>query len=87
MAVLSYRGSMARLSRVVVLGYPHHVTNRGIHSLEVFHSEGVRGEHLGLPGEENGRPADDGALVTTGVRLIDWNLSKGPPRRQRNGSL
>ncbi|MFH1114721.1 MAG: hypothetical protein V1792_12455 [Pseudomonadota bacterium] len=28
---------MARLSRIVVPGYPHHVTQRGVRSMNVFH--------------------------------------------------
>jgi len=34
---------MVRLSRIVVPGYPHHVTQRGVRSMDVFHSEGDRG--------------------------------------------
>jgi len=31
---LSYHGSMARLSRIVVPGYPHLVTQRGVRSMD-----------------------------------------------------
>ncbi|MFH1116677.1 MAG: hypothetical protein V1792_22405 [Pseudomonadota bacterium] len=30
---------IARLSRIVVPGYPHHVTQRGVRSMNVFHEE------------------------------------------------
>jgi putative transposase len=43
---------MARLSRIVVPGYPHHVTQRGVRSMDVFHSEVDRREYLGMLGEE-----------------------------------
>jgi putative transposase len=43
---------MARLSRLVVPGYPHRVTHRGVRSVDVFHSELDRREYLGMLGEE-----------------------------------
>ena len=36
--------TMARLSRIVVPGYPHHVTQRGVRSMNVFHEESDRRE-------------------------------------------
>jgi putative transposase len=43
---------MARLLRIVVPGYRHHVTQRAVRSMDVFHSEEDRGEYLGMLGEE-----------------------------------
>lgn len=43
---------MARLSRIVVPGYPHDVTQRGVRSTDVFHSERDRREYLGMLGQE-----------------------------------
>jgi putative transposase len=56
---------MARLSRIVVPGYPHHVTRRGVRSIDVFHSEEDRGEYLGMLGEE---------IVRHGVSILVWCL-------------
>ncbi len=60
---------MARPSRVVVPVHPHHVTQRGVRSLNVFHEESNRGEHLGMLGlVENWErfllSSDDGRLST-----------------------
>jgi len=41
---------MAHLSRVVVPGRPHHVTQRGVHSMNVFHSEVDSREYIGMLG-------------------------------------
>jgi putative transposase len=46
---------MARLSRIVIPGYPHHVTQRGVRSMDVFHSDGERREYLMMLGEETAR--------------------------------
>ena len=46
---------MARLSRIVVPGCPHHVTQRGVRSMDVFHEGSDRREYLGMPGEEIAR--------------------------------
>jgi putative transposase len=39
---------MARLARVVIPGTPHHVVQRGVRSLAVFHSDRDRKEYLDL---------------------------------------
>ena len=74
LAVLLYRGSMARLSRIVVPGYPHHVTRRGVRSMGVFHSEENRREYIGMLGEETARH---------GVSILVWCLIPicGPRRK------
>lgn len=56
---------MARLSHIVVPGYPHHVTQRGIRSMDVFHSEEDSRMCLGMLGEDIGRP---------GVSSLVWCL-------------
>jgi REP-associated tyrosine transposase len=39
---------MARLARVVLLGYPHHITQRGNRRQDVFFCEGDYENYLGL---------------------------------------
>ncbi len=56
---------MARLSRIVVPGYPHHVTQRGVRSMNVFHEESDRREYLGMLGEE---------IARHGVSVLAWCL-------------
>ncbi len=56
---------MARLSRIVVPGYPHHVTQRGVRSMDVFHSESDRREYLSMLGEE---------IAWHGVAILAWCL-------------
>jgi putative transposase len=43
---------MARLSRVVVPGLPHHVTQRGVRSLPIFRDDRDRESYLGLLHEQ-----------------------------------
>jgi len=56
---------MARLSRIVVPGYPHHVTQRGVRSMNVFHEASDRREYLGTLGEE---------IARHGVSVLVWCL-------------
>jgi putative transposase len=37
---------MARISCIVVPGYPHHVTQRGVRSMQVFHRDEERRAYL-----------------------------------------
>jgi putative transposase len=46
---------MARLLRIVVAGYPHHVAQRGVTSMDVFDSELDRREYLRMLGQEIAR--------------------------------
>ncbi|HBY62490.1 MAG TPA: transposase [Solibacterales bacterium] len=46
---------MPRTSRVVAVGSPHHVTQRGNHRLDVFTSDQLRRVYLGLLKEHGGR--------------------------------
>ncbi|MEW6139773.1 MAG: hypothetical protein AB1733_16220 [Thermodesulfobacteriota bacterium] len=56
---------MARLSRIVVPAHPHHVTQRGVRSMNVFHEESDRREYLGMVGEE---------IARYGVSVPVWSL-------------
>ena len=46
---------MARISRIVVPGYPHHVTQRGVRSMAVFRGDEDRLEYLRFMSEETAR--------------------------------
>ncbi len=64
---------MARPSRIVVPGYPHHVTRRGVRSMNVFHEESDRREYLGMLGEEIARHGASvliRCLMTNHVHLV-----------------
>ena len=60
-----YSGSMARLARAVVPGYPHHVTQRGVRSLDVFRDDDDRRAYLELLGEQSAR---------FGLKFLAWCL-------------
>ena len=46
---------MARISRIVVPGYPHHVTQRGVRSMDVFDSDEDRWAYISFLSEEASR--------------------------------
>ncbi|RII26047.1 MAG: transposase [Geobacter sp.] len=56
---------MARISRIVVTGYPHHVTQRGVRSMDVFHSDEDRHAYLAFLSEEAAR---------FNVEILSWCL-------------
>ena len=56
---------MARLSRIVIPGVPHHVTQRGNRRLPVFFSDDDRREYLQLVA---------GAAEASGTRCLAWCL-------------
>jgi putative transposase len=56
---------MARISRLVVPGYPHHITQRGVRSMDVFHSDEDRRQYLQFLSEETAR---------FGVDILTWCL-------------
>jgi REP-associated tyrosine transposase len=56
---------MARLSRLVIPGYPHHVTQRGVRSIDIFSSDDDRHAYLQLMAEEAER---------SGVSFLAWCL-------------
>jgi putative transposase len=64
---------MARISRVVASGYPHHVTQRGVRSIPVFHNDGDRNAYLEFMAEELKRFSVDvlaWCLMTDHTQLI-----------------
>lgn len=56
---------MARISRIVVPDYPHHVTQRGVRSMNVFDSDEDRWAYLGFLSEEAKR---------FGLNFLAWCL-------------
>src|SRR3990170_8332210 len=56
---------MARISRVVAPGYPHHITQRGVRSMTVFRSDEDRNAYLRFIREETTR---------FGVEILAWCL-------------
>ena len=55
---------MARISRLVASGYPHHVTQRGVRSIPIF-DDGDRIAYLGFMAEE---------LKRFSVEVLAWCL-------------
>ena len=56
---------MARISRLVVPDYPHHLTQRGVRSMAVFDSDDDRRAYLAFISEESQRH---------GVTILAWCL-------------
>ena len=56
---------MPRVSLIVVPRHPHHGTQRGVRSMNVFHEELDRREYLGVQGEE---------IARHGVSVLAWCL-------------
>ena len=56
---------MARISRVVASGYPHHVTQRGVRSIPIFQTDSDRRAYLDFMTEE---------LDRFGVEVLAWCL-------------
>lgn len=56
---------MARLARLVVPGYPHHVTQRGVRSIDIFSDDDDRQSYLQFIREESDR---------FGVSFLGWCL-------------
>ncbi|MCP3876604.1 MAG: transposase, partial [Desulfobacteraceae bacterium] len=44
---------MARMKRIVVPGYPHHIVQRGVRSMDVFFKKEDRVEYLNLLKEQS----------------------------------
>jgi putative transposase len=64
---------MPRIARVVVPGYPHHVTQRGVRSMDVFWSDEDRLEylhHIKEQGKRFGVRYEGWCLMTNHVHLI-----------------
>jgi putative transposase len=43
---------MARISRIVAVDYPHHITQRGVRPMDIFHSDQDRERYLQFVKEE-----------------------------------
>ena len=56
---------MPRLSRLVVPGYPHHITQRGVRSMDIFTDDQDRFSYLQFMAEESNR---------FGVTFLGWCL-------------
>jgi putative transposase len=56
---------MGRISRVVVPGYPHHVTQRGVRSIPIFDRDDDRKAYLAVMGEQ---------LSRFGIDVLAWCL-------------
>ncbi len=56
---------MARISRLVVPGYPHHVTQRGVRSIPIFSSDKDRSAYADIMAEQ---------LHRFGVEVLAWCL-------------
>jgi len=56
---------MARLSRIIAVGYPHHLTQRGVRSMAIFQSDADRRCYLQYVKEETER---------FGVEILSWCL-------------
>ena len=56
---------MPRMPRLIVPGYPHHVTQRGVRSMDIFPDDDARWTYLRFLSEEAGR---------AGVEFLSWCL-------------
>jgi len=56
---------MVRISRVVASGYPHHVTQRGVRSIPIFHTDSDRKAYLDFMADE---------LNRFGIEVLAWCL-------------
>ena len=43
---------MARISRLVVPGYPHHITQRGVRSMPIFSNDNERSAYADIMAEQ-----------------------------------
>ena len=64
---------MPRISRIVAVDFPHHVTQRGVRSMDIFHGDGDRRQYLQYIKEEAQRSEMDilaWCLMTNHVHFI-----------------
>lgn len=64
---------MARISRIVAVGYPHHITQRGVRSMDIFKSDSDRNTYLQFIKEETQRYEIDvlsWCLMTNHVHFV-----------------
>jgi len=79
---------MARISLIVIPGYPHHVTQRGVRSKAVFQlvkdwreflQDGASKEKELQMATQTGRPAGNKEFVAFLEKLTGRDLSRGKP--------
>jgi len=56
---------MVRISRIVVPEYPHHVTQRGVRSINIFHSDEDREAYIFFLSEQ---------AVRFDLEILSWRL-------------
>lgn len=56
---------MPRISRIVAADYPHHITQRGVRSMDIFHSDQDRERYLQFVKEE---------ALKCGIDILAWCL-------------
>ncbi len=56
---------MPRISRIVAVDYPHHITQRGVRSMDIFHSDHDRNQYLQFIKEES---------VRCEIEILAWCL-------------
>lgn len=64
---------MPRISRIVAVDYPHHITQRGVRSIDIFHGDNDRNQYLQFIKEESRRCEIDilaWCLMTDHVHFI-----------------
>jgi putative transposase len=64
---------MARISRIVAIDYPHHITQRGVRSMDIFRSDDDRNQYLQFIKEESQKCEIDilaWCLMTNHVHFI-----------------
>lgn len=66
---------MARISRIVAVDYPRHVTRRGVRSMDIFHGNQDREPYLQFVKEE---------ALKRGTDILAWCLREKPGPRKAN---
>ena len=64
---------MPRISRIVAVDYPHHITQRGVRSMDIFHGDDDRNQYLQFIKEESQKCEIDilaWCLMTNHVHFI-----------------
>ena len=56
---------MSRISRIVAVSYPHHITQRGVRFMDIFHGDDDRDQYLQFIKEESRR---------CGIEILAWCL-------------
>ena len=68
---------MARLSRIIAVGYPHHLTQRGVRSMAIFQSDADRRCYLQYVKEETERFGVE--ILSSGIPDQIWPRRKEIP--------